>query len=118
MRLTLEGRNEFIDRRAMDFRSDGGVKKSAPAASSASPSTASADGGAATSSAAADPDLAEKPPVETPEVVDPTLPAPVEGRPGAHGCGCYLAETSGSVGASLAISILGISLAIARRRRG
>jgi LPXTG-motif cell wall-anchored protein len=113
MRITLDGKNEFIDRRAIVFSSNS--KKPAAAASAAPTTTDAAAAAPAAPAASADPDLAEKPPVETPEVQDPTLPT-VENRPGAHGCGCQLADTTSSFTA-LGISILGVSLLISRRRR-
>jgi MYXO-CTERM domain-containing protein len=117
-KLSLEGDNPVIDRRAISFvdsskKKDNNPVTAATAAPAATDSTPAAEAPAAAAESTPDPASSAGAAEETP---DPTAAAKVP--PGSHGCGCRMAgDTTSPAGALLALGLVGVTFLRVRRSR-
>ncbi len=111
-RLTLNGKNEFIDRRAIVFAGGDG-KKSKPKEPAGETESASAQ-----TAASSPPPASAQANEASEEDMEAAAPPPVEKRPGSHGCGCRLDGPSEgpAPSASLLLTLLLSVLVLARHR--
>ncbi|WP_437826798.1 MYXO-CTERM sorting domain-containing protein [Sorangium sp. So ce1153] len=110
-KITLQGDNEIIDRRAIVFSGEKKKKDDKADKADAEKSDEPAkeeEGEPASDAADAEPSSAELPPDEA--------PPPVEPKQG--GCGCRLAPDEAAAPFALPLVALGAAVALARRRRG
>ena len=109
MKITLQGDNEIVDRRAMVFSGEKKDPKKADAADPKKDETPSGDTGNAGAGGPGEGEVGDVPPVETP----PAAP------PKQGGCGCRVADprsnlADGALGLAL---VAGIAMLAERRRR-
>ncbi|XYH93450.1 MYXO-CTERM sorting domain-containing protein [Sorangium sp. So ce1128] len=113
-KITLQGDNAIIDRRAIVFtgekkkKDDKGDKADKADAEESDEPAKEAEGEPASDAADAEPSSAELPPDEAPPPVSPKQ----------GGCGCRLAPDEAAVPFALPLVALGAAVALARRRRG
>ena len=112
IRITLNGQNELIDRRAIVFTGEK-KKKEKPKETAADKPDEKTEPADAPEDEPGGDDGAK---TDEPDESDLDKPPAVEKRPGGHGCGCRTAGHPSEHGAALASLLLGVALLTARRR--
>ncbi|WP_437669661.1 MYXO-CTERM sorting domain-containing protein [Sorangium sp. So ce131] len=115
-KITLQGENEIMDRRAIVFTGEKKKKKDEKADAAGGDKSEAAGGEKGSSESETEP-VASAPSDETPSGDAPPDEAPPPVEPKQGGCGCRLSPEDGAAPLALPIAALGAVAALARRRR-